>query len=194
MPFLPWAWTSFPVEPENGIAGLAIRGRIGRIRDTVFPEGRSWFARSPAGPQESTSNPGPLRPRITPPDTRFPGFCAKTGALLHTFSGIARYSRFRANRAFYADVQNAFVRFWEANFRVELGSSTWQRKEGLFWGLKITIVFPGISPVIPRMGEPGSLPGHPSTQITSASICGRMYRSSPSRVERSTLRLKSASR
>jgi hypothetical protein len=35
MPFLPWAWTSFPVEPENGIAGLAIRGRIGRIRDTV---------------------------------------------------------------------------------------------------------------------------------------------------------------
>ena len=75
-----------------------------------------------------------------------------------------------------------------------MGSSTWQRKEGLFWGLKITIVFPGISSVIPRMGEPGSLPGHPSTQITSASTFSRMYRSSPSWVTRSTLRLKSVSR
>jgi len=36
MLFVPWAWTSFPVEPENGIVGLAIRGRIGRIWDTVF--------------------------------------------------------------------------------------------------------------------------------------------------------------
>jgi len=114
MPFLPWAWTSFPVEPENGIAGLPIRGSIGHIWDTVFPEGGSWYIRSLAGPQESTSNPGPVRPRIAPPDTHFPELCAKTGALLHTFPGIARYSRFKANRAIYADVQNAFVRFWEA--------------------------------------------------------------------------------
>jgi hypothetical protein len=35
------------------------------------------------------SNPGPLLPRITPPDTRFPEFCAKTGAVLHTFSGTS---------------------------------------------------------------------------------------------------------
>ena len=35
MPFLPWAWTSFPVELENGIAGLPIRGRIGLIWDAV---------------------------------------------------------------------------------------------------------------------------------------------------------------
>jgi hypothetical protein len=38
---------------------------------------------------------------------------AKKAALLHTFPGIARYSQFKANRAFCADVQNAFVRFWE---------------------------------------------------------------------------------
>ena len=114
MPFLPWARTSFPVKPENGIAGLSIRGRIGRIWDTIFPEADPVF---PDHSQESTSNPGPVRPRITPPDTHFPELCAKTGALLHTFSGIARYSRFRANRAFYADVQNAIVRFWEADLR-----------------------------------------------------------------------------
>ena len=41
MPFLPGAWTSFPMEPENGITGLPIRGRIRRIWDTVFPGGRS---------------------------------------------------------------------------------------------------------------------------------------------------------
>ncbi|HNX18496.1 MAG TPA: hypothetical protein PKM50_09260 [Methanoregula sp.] len=36
MPFVPSAWTSFLVEPENGIAGLAIRGCIGRIWDLVW--------------------------------------------------------------------------------------------------------------------------------------------------------------
>ncbi len=36
MVFFPWAWTSFPVEPENGIPGSVIRGRIGRIWDTLF--------------------------------------------------------------------------------------------------------------------------------------------------------------
>ena len=46
MPFVPWAWTSFPVEPENGIAGLAIRGRIGRIWDTVFFGALAGTARS----------------------------------------------------------------------------------------------------------------------------------------------------
>ena len=35
MPFFPWAWTRFPVEPENGIAGLPIRACIGRIWNTV---------------------------------------------------------------------------------------------------------------------------------------------------------------
>ncbi len=34
--FFPLAWTSFPVEPEIRIPGSAIRGRIGRIWDTVF--------------------------------------------------------------------------------------------------------------------------------------------------------------
>jgi hypothetical protein len=134
MPFLPWAWTLFPVEPGNRIAGLPIRGCIGRIWDTVFPEGRSRFARSLTGPQESTSNPGPVLPRITPTDTSFPGFCAKTGALLHTFSGIALYSRFRANRAFCADVQNAFVRFWEADLRVSWVPARGKEKKGCFGG------------------------------------------------------------
>jgi len=87
----------------SGVSGIRYFRRVG-----------PGYIRSLAGPQESTSNPGPVRPRITPPDTHFPELCAKTGALLHTFSGIGRYSRFRANRAFYADVQNAFVRFWEA--------------------------------------------------------------------------------
>jgi hypothetical protein len=31
MPFFPGAWTLFPVEPESGIAGSAIRARIGLI-------------------------------------------------------------------------------------------------------------------------------------------------------------------
>jgi hypothetical protein len=87
MPFLPWAWTSFPVEPENGIAGLPIRGLIGRIWATVFRRADPGL---PDHSQESTSNPGSVLPRITPPDTRFPELCAKKGALLHTFSGIAR--------------------------------------------------------------------------------------------------------
>jgi hypothetical protein len=143
MRFLPWVWTSFPVEPENGIAGLAIRGCIGRIRDMVFPDGGFCFSRSLAGPQESTSNPGPLRPRITPPDTHFPELCAKTGALLHTFSGIARYSRCRAIRAFYADVQNAFVRFWEADLRVSWVPARGKEKKGCFGGQKSPMFFPG---------------------------------------------------
>jgi len=36
MPFVPWAWTPFPVEPENGIAVLTNGGHIGLVWDTVF--------------------------------------------------------------------------------------------------------------------------------------------------------------
>jgi hypothetical protein len=144
MPFLPWAWTLFPVEPENRIAGLPIRGRIGRIRDTVFPEGAG-----PGLPDHSQDHrkvpqiralycPGlPLRTPI------FRDFVQKMGALLHTFSGIARYSRFRANRAFCADVQNAFVRFWEADLRVSWVPARGKEKKGCFGGRESQLFFPG---------------------------------------------------
>lgn len=49
----------------------------------------------------------------------FPEFCAKSGAILHTFPEIGIYLRFMAIRGFYGDVQNAFVRFWEADLRPE---------------------------------------------------------------------------
>jgi hypothetical protein len=37
-PLFPWAWTSFPVETENGIPESEIRAQFRRIWDTVFLE------------------------------------------------------------------------------------------------------------------------------------------------------------
>ena len=53
-------------------------------------------------------------------------------AVLHTFSGIVWILRFKANRAFYADVPNAFVRFWEADLKGRMEQSRAKGKESLF--------------------------------------------------------------
>jgi len=44
-------------------------------------------------------NPAPLGPRITLPDTLFPELPAKTGTLLHTFTGKRQFNRIYANRS-----------------------------------------------------------------------------------------------
>ena len=51
-------------------------------------------------PPHPSTVPGPLRARITPPDTFFPELRAKTGTVLHTFSKNARIAVFKANGAF----------------------------------------------------------------------------------------------
>jgi len=67
-----------------------------------------------------------------PSNPPFPEFCAKTGAVSHTFSEIARYWRFTAIRAFFGDVQNPFVRFWEAVLRAGQALARCNEKKARF--------------------------------------------------------------
>ena len=61
------------------------------------------------------------------------GHAAKNDAVLHSFSMNAFYTRFEANGAFYAGLQNAIVRFWEAKLKGAGGVARSRGKKGLFW-------------------------------------------------------------
>ena len=107
---------------------------LGKILDQGVCVALSVGVSDPCSPHLRTPNPGPVRPRITPPDTLFPEFSAKRGAFLHIIWKYSIFMGFKPNGRFYvAGKRFAFVRFWEAEVRGAKGAGRSNAAKTRLW-------------------------------------------------------------